>query len=579
MSQAYYRKWRPQGWDEVIGQEHVVRTLRSALAQGNLAHAYLFSGPRGTGKTTTARIIAKAVNCLAEEQGARPCNECENCQAINQGRFLDLIEIDAASNTSVDDVRDLREKINFSPTKGRYKVYIIDEVHMLSNAAFNALLKTLEEPPAHAIFVLATTEVHKIPATVLSRCQRHEFRRIPLNFIQALLKDIAEKEGVEVQPAALTAIARQATGSMRDAVSLLDQLASTGSEVTLELTQQVLGTAAGGSVHELIEAILADDTGRGIALVNQALDNGSDPRQLARQMVDALRSVLMVRMGNAGQLEATPEELEKLKSMADRFALEKLLAAVNAFDRVAQQPSLGWQPGLQLELALTRLAAEPAVAEKAQESRPAQAAKVERTENRPAQTPPAQKAVEKPAAPIVVKEEIKIEKTAEEKVEKSAEKTEEKKEAEPQPSTIDQPESVVEAETGTEAKPAEAETQPAPPAAEGDLARINESWKDIRSVAKDLSAETGALLNSCRTVTSRKGRLVLGFSSELLRSKMENGHNQDNARKAIRQVTGIDVMIDCRVAGKEEPAIPDGVDRDSMVGTALSLGGKITKNE
>ncbi len=143
MSQAYYRKWRPQGWDEVIGQEHVVRTLRSALAQGNLAHAYLFSGPRGTGKTTTARIIAKAVNCLAEEQGARPCNECENCQAINQGRFLDLIEIDAASNTSVDDVRDLREKINFSPTKGRYKVYIIDEVHMLSNAAFNALLKTL----------------------------------------------------------------------------------------------------------------------------------------------------------------------------------------------------------------------------------------------------------------------------------------------------------------------------------------------------------------------------------------------------------------------------------------------------
>jgi len=262
MSQAYYRKWRPQGWDEVIGQEHIVRTLRSALEQGNLAHAYLFSGPRGTGKTTTARIIAKAVNCLAEEQNARPCNQCENCEAINQGRFLDLIEIDAASNTSVDDIRDLREKINFSPNKGRYKVYIIDEVHMLSNAAFNALLKTLEEPPAHAIFVLATTEVHKIPATVLSRCQRHEFRRIPLNFIQALLKDIAEKENVQVEPAALTAIARQATGSMRDAVSLLDQLASTGSQVTLELTQQVLGTAAGESVYEVIEAILDEKTGR-----------------------------------------------------------------------------------------------------------------------------------------------------------------------------------------------------------------------------------------------------------------------------------------------------------------------------
>ena len=230
---------------------------------------------------------------------------------------------------------------------------------MLSNAAFNALLKTLEEPPAHAIFVLATTEVHKIPATVLSRCQRHEFRRIPLNTIQALLKEIAEKEDVQVEPAALTAIARQATGSMRDAVSLLDQLASTGGEVTLALAQQVLGTAAGQSVYDLIEAILAEDTGKGIAVVNQALDGGSDPRQFARQMVDVLRSVLMVRMGNAGQLEATPEELEKLKSIGERFPLEKLLAAVNTFDRVAQQPSLGWQPGLQLELALTRLAAEP----------------------------------------------------------------------------------------------------------------------------------------------------------------------------------------------------------------------------
>ena len=184
MSQAYYRKWRPLGWDEVVGQDHVIRTLRNAVGQGNIAHAYLFSGPRGTGKTTTARIIAKAANCLDEDPANRPCNQCENCLAVNQGRFLDLIEIDAASNTSVDDVRDLREKINFSPSMGKYKVYIIDEVHMLSNAAFNALLKTLEEPPAHAIFVLATTEVYKIPPTVLSRCQRHEFRRIPLNFIQ-----------------------------------------------------------------------------------------------------------------------------------------------------------------------------------------------------------------------------------------------------------------------------------------------------------------------------------------------------------------------------------------------------------
>src|SRR5512143_153895 len=282
MSQSLYRKWRPLHWDQVIGQEHVVQTLRNAIAADRVAHAYLFAGPRGTGKTTTARLLAKAVNCLDEDLAERPCNKCAHCQAVNQGRFLDLIEIDAASNTSVDDVRDLRDKINFSPNQGRYEVYIVDEVYMLSTAAFNALLKTLEEPPQHAIFILATTEVHKIPATVLSRCQRHEFRRIPVKEIVENLKMLADEEKIKADSEALGLVARQATGSMRDAISLLDQLASAGNHITLQLAQDVLGTATSQAVIAVVEAMIKRQSTQGLEVIHRSLDSGSDPRQFAR---------------------------------------------------------------------------------------------------------------------------------------------------------------------------------------------------------------------------------------------------------------------------------------------------------
>ena len=549
MSQAYYRKWRPQGWDEVVGQEHVVRTLRNAVGQGNIAHAYLFSGPRGTGKTTTARIIAKAANCLAEDLSKRPCNACANCLAVNEGRFLDLIEIDAASNTSVDDVRDLREKINYSPSVGRSKVYIIDEVHMLSNAAFNALLKTLEEPPAHAIFVLATTEVHKIPATVLSRCQRHEFRRIPLNFIQALLKEIAEKEGIHVDPTALTAIARQSTGSMRDAVSLLDQLASTGADVSLELTQQVLGTAGSLSVSELLDALLKEDTGACIAIINRALDSGSDPRQYGRQVVDSLRAVLLVKMGNTEQVEAASEELDKLKEFAKRFTSQKLFSAIRAFDHAAQHTSIGWQPGLQLELAAARtIEPEDAGSERVSEVKKVATAPVMPTSH---QNPEVKHSTDHPVvregqrqAPVSVKEKpVHTSEAAKEMV-----------------------------EPGGDHEPANNI---------GSIGNLKSQWNEIRAAAKEISAETAALLNSCKSTEMKNGRLVLGFFGQVLRDKMEAGQNLDNARKAIKKVTGADIQIDCRVAGKEESGVPDGVevDHDGMVGAALRLGGKITKEE
>ncbi len=297
MAQALYRKWRPQTFEEVVGQEHVVRTLRNALLSGRVHHAYLFAGPRGTGKTTTARLLAKAVNCLDPEPAHRPCNQCAICRAVNEGRLMDLIEIDAASNTSVEDVRELRERVGYRPSEARYKVYIIDEVHMLSTAAFNALLKTLEEPPSHAIFVLATTEPHRIPATVLSRCQRLDFRRVPLADMVARLRYLAQQEGIQADEDALSLIARHATGSMRDAESLLDQLAAyTDRVITVEAVRTALGTGDEGAILALTDALAARDAARGLAVINEAADRGADPRQFARQMTDHLRALMLIRL-------------------------------------------------------------------------------------------------------------------------------------------------------------------------------------------------------------------------------------------------------------------------------------------
>ncbi len=340
-AQALYRKWRSQTFDDVVGQEHITVTLRNALREGRLSHAYLFTGPRGTGKTSTARILAKAINCLADDPTVRPCNVCRICLAITEGRQLDLIEIDAASNRGIDEIRDLREKIGFRPNEARYKVYIIDEVHMLTKEAFNALLKTLEEPPPHAVFVLATTEPDRVPETVRSRCQRFDFRRIPTAEIVEHLADILKAEGGQAETEALVAIARRSTGSMRDAVSLLDQLLSYGDErLTLNRVEGVLGLVNAQTIGKLTDYLAANDAAAGLALINRLVSDGVELGQLVDQIVAYLRGVLFMRVARAPeQLDLPQDVVAMMVRQAETLTPAAILAALREFAEAARSPA------------------------------------------------------------------------------------------------------------------------------------------------------------------------------------------------------------------------------------------------
>jgi DNA polymerase-3 subunit gamma/tau len=351
--QALYLKWRPAAFDDVVGQEHIVRTLRNSLKSGRIRHAYLFSGPRGTGKTTMARLLAKAINCQNEDPNNRPCNQCASCIAVNEGRYLDLIEIDAATHTGVDDVRDLRDKIAFAPGEGQYKVYIIDEVHRFTGNAFDALLKTLEEPPEHAVFVLATTEIDKVPATIKSRCLQFEFRRLSLYEAADRLQEIVEAEGLKYEREALEIVARYGTGSMRDSISLLDQIITDPDEaITVALAQQVLGSASNRATRALVDMLIKSDTAGGLRLLNEAVDSGADPRQFGQQVVEYLRNVLLAQTAGVEMIEASQDEKALYKQQAGQMQRPQLVRAIRAFNDAINSYRGGWQPQLTLELAL-----------------------------------------------------------------------------------------------------------------------------------------------------------------------------------------------------------------------------------
>ncbi|MBA2276796.1 MAG: DNA polymerase III subunit gamma/tau [Chloroflexia bacterium] len=352
---SLYRKYRPGTFaeDDLVGQEHVVNTLRNAIALNRIAHAYLFCGPRGTGKTTTARLLAKAVNCLAPDPMRRPCNVCDACVAINRGATTDVIEVDAASNRGIDDIRDLRERVKYAPSQLRTKFYIIDEAHQITGAAANAFLKTLEEPPSHTRFVLATTDPEELLPTIVSRCQRFDFRRISLDAMVSRLRTVAEAERIDVEDGALGVIARHATGSLRDALGILDQVAvyreradSEQTTVTAELVRTVLGVSRNERVENLVGALADRDASAALRSVNDAFEAGEDIRQLARQLVQYLRSLLLLRAGGHADVD------DRAREYAGRFELARLADLARLFADIDYRIKRASLVQLPLELAL-----------------------------------------------------------------------------------------------------------------------------------------------------------------------------------------------------------------------------------
>ncbi len=535
-AQALYLKYRPRTFAEIEGQEHVTRTLKNALALGRVAHAYLFTGPRGTGKTTTARILAKAVNCL-EKQGERPCNKCAVCRAINEERMLDLIEIDAASNTGVDDIRDLREKVDYRPGESEFKVYIIDEVHMLSNAAFNALLKTLEEPPPHVIFVLATTDPQKIPATVISRVQRFDFRRLTLPEIVERLSEIAQKENLKVEPAALELIARQATGAMRDAISLLDQLVSYGGdEITLAQVQGLLGAGSHRAIADLVSRLAEQDVAGGLATIGNAVDSGADPRQVAREIVEYLRGLMLIQVGSGNALALTADALAEMTERAKGFSRAQLLHAIRLFNQAAFELRASANPTLPLELAFVEATLAPA---------PGEAAVPTSTtgSSAPASVPAPRRGAE-PAKS----------KTGEGRI--------------PPPKRVPPKANAAPAALGKEQAPV--------PAGALSVETVRGNWDRVLARVRPHNKMAEALLRDAEPIRVEGDQIMLGFYYE---GHVERFEKQPNAKALIEKALVEIFQQKCRVKCVLSPkkAKLKAVEEDPLIRTVMSWGAEITE--
>ena len=513
--QVFYRKWRPQAFSEVVGQEHVTTTLLNALASDRVAHAYLFCGPRGTGKTSMGRILAKAINCLRNGKG-EPCNDCTMCADIAQGRALDLIEIDAASNRGIDEIRSLREKVGFAPNVARRKVYIIDEVHMLTAPAFNALLKTLEEPPPHTVIVLATTESHKLPATIISRCQRFDLRRISRADVVRRLAQVCESEGAQATDAALGLVARSAGGSLRDAENILEQLVvGVGGTIDEDAVRAALGIGGREQMRALAHAALERDLGKGLAALNEVAGEGFDLAQFHRELLSYLRGLMLLKAEAATADDLSAEEQEEAGPLLAAAGLDRIVGVLRAFGAADLKDAAALT--LPLELALVEVVTGPQVS-----AAPAAPERAAPQQPQPSRPPP------RPAAPAA------------------------RAPAAAAPNATDRRPPPAQRPASPAPAPA---PQPAPAADPGSdaarLATLERRWRDVVAASKGTGRiKIDAVLRSgSRPLSVEDGVVIIGFTHQkfvdMLREELDNPASRKALEEAVAGVLGSRHKVQC----------------------------------